>query len=258
MKTIKILILFSAVFYQSCITFKESTVTVANNKSIEAGNCSISSTGIVNMNMFGVIKADLMPNSIKIKYDSTIIYIDPINVNDPEKADYIFVTHKHLDHFSKKDIKELSKTKSIVIGPGTVTKKLKGYNVRTAFIGDTIDYDDIKYETVESYNTNSKIHKKGSNFVGYVITCGTDRIYIAGDTDLIPEMKDLEDITVAIMPIGVGKTAMNPESAAEAARIIKPGIVIPVHYELNRNSESEFLQYVDKDTETVFFITTED
>lgn len=88
-------------------------------------------------------------------------------------------------------------------------------------------------------------HKKGNNNVGYVITLGNKRIYLAGDTDLIPEMKELHDINLAFLPIGEGKTAMDPQSAAEAANIIRPGIVIPTHYETGENKPADFSKLVD-------------
>ncbi len=216
-------------------------------------NCKISSTGAVYMNIFGMIKIDFLPAGCKIEMDSIVVYADPVVVEDTVKADYIFITHNHLDHFLKKDVKKLSKSGTLIIGPKSVTKKIKETGTKTVSIGDTIDFGRIKYEVVESYNTRSKIHKKGSNYVGYVISCDTTRIYVAGDTDLIPEMEELENITVAIIPIGEGKTAMDPQSAAKAISIIRPELVIPVHYELKQGREEEFLKWVDDEVRVTFF-----
>lgn len=68
--------------------------------------------------------------------------------------------------------------------------------------------------------------------VGYVITCDKIRIYHAGDTDFIPEMNKLKDITFALVPLGEGNTAMNPETAARAVNVIQPEFAGPMHYEL--------------------------
>ena len=248
MKSIKYFIIIGFVF-QSCITFKHSTLRKQNFEPLKIENCKISSTGAVYMNWGGIIKADFMPAGIKIEMDDIILYADPLVVDDTVKADYIYITHSHLDHFSKPDIKKLSNLETIIIGPKTVTKKIKDNPFKTVHIGEKYDFGRVKCEVVESYNVNSKIHKKGDKFVGYVLTCDNVRIYIAGDTDLIPEMEELENISVAIIPIGTGKTAMDPNSAAKAANLIKPRIVIPIHYEMKLNKENEFIEKVNKDIE---------
>lgn len=197
-----------------------------------------------------------MPSGIKILYDTLTIYVDPAGLKNPEPADYIFITHSHLDHFSKKDIEKISKSGTIIAGPITVTRKLKKYRTKTMKVGEEIDLGSIRCIATESYNLNSSIHKKGDKYLGYVITCDTTRIYITGDTDFIPEILELESIDVAILPIGEGKTAMDHKSAAMAANFLKPGIVIPVHYELYQNREEEFLKWVEPGIEVKFMYTT--
>ncbi|MFC2137563.1 MBL fold metallo-hydrolase [Bacteroidota bacterium] len=251
MKSIKSILIFGIVF-QSCITFKHSALRKHNVDPVEIENCKISSTGAVYMNWGGIIKADFMPAGIKIEMDDILIYADPLVVDDATKANYIYITHSHLDHFSKSDVRKLSTQETIIIGPKTVTKKIKDCPFKTAVVGEKFDFGRIKCEVVESYNINSKIHKPGSKYVGYVLTCDKVKIYIAGDTDFIPEMEELENITVAIIPIGTGKTAMDPLSAAKAANLIKPKIVIPVHYKMGLDKEKEFLENVDNDIEVKF------
>jgi L-ascorbate metabolism protein UlaG (beta-lactamase superfamily) len=253
MKKSNLFFLIIVIMFQSCITFKHSSLRIPDMKSIETGNCKISSTGAVYMNWFGIIKTDFMPTGIKIESDGKLIYIDPLVVDDTVKADYIFITHNHFDHFSKHDIEKLSKPETIIIGPKTISKKIKNIEVRTIVTGDTLDFGRIECEVVASYNLNSNMHKKGNKNAGYIISCDTTRIYIAGDTDFIPEMGELGKITVAIIPIGTGKTAMNPQSAAKAANLIRPEIVIPIHYEMGQNKEKEFLQLVDKSIEVKLF-----
>lgn len=253
MKTIQIIFITLGILLQSCITIKQSSLRVPNSEKIEIGNCKISSSGAIYMNIFGIIKTDFIPASTKIEFRDLTLYTDPLVIDDTSKADYIFITHNHPDHFSKSMIDQLTIPETIIIGPKTVTKKLKHYNTKTISIGDKVDFGDIKCEVVESYNLNSSMHKKGSNFVGYLISCDTINIYVAGDTDFIPEMKELKDITVAIIPIGEGKTAMNPQTAAEAVNLIKPKVVIPIHYELEQNREKEFLELVNEGIEVKYF-----
>ena len=239
--------------FTSCISITKSTLRESVPPVIEINNCEITSSGAVYMNIFGYIKADFVPASVKIVCDDLVIYCDPLIVEDTAKADYIFITHNHLDHFSKKDIDKLIKPETVLIAPKNITKKYSHIENYSAKTGTLSNLGKIQFEVVESYNTNSKIHKKGSNFVGYVIAFDTTRIYIAGDTDFIPEMKELVDIAVAIVPIGEGRTAMNPEDAAEAVNMINPAIAIPVHYELNKNKERIFLENVNDPIEVRFF-----
>jgi L-ascorbate metabolism protein UlaG (beta-lactamase superfamily) len=257
MKKTCLIILIIGILFQSCIKIVQSSYRIPNPKCIETGNCKISSTGAVYLKMFGIIKTDFVSAGIKIEFDSLLIYIDPLDVDDTVKADYIFITHNHLDHFSKTDIKKLTKPETIFVGPGTISKNIsKNFRnniLKTVVPGDYIDFGKIKCEVAFSYNLNSKMHKKGNDNVGYIISCDSTRIYIAGDTDFIPEMKELKNITVAIIPIGTGKTAMNPHEAAKAANLIHPKIVIPIHYKLRQNQEKEFTELVDKNIEVNFF-----
>ena len=245
--------LLITVLIQSCVSFKPSTLRPAELNGLEIDRCKISSPGPVYMNLFGLIKADLLPAAVRIEFGSTVIYIDPLSFKDTIKADYIFITHNHLDHFSKPEIEKLSGPETIIIGPQSIVKGIKDREVRLVNVGETIEFDAFNCEVVEAYNLQSGMHKQGSNFVGYVFTLDQTRIYVAGDTDFIPEMRELEGIKVAIVPIGEGKTAMNPQTAAQAVNIIHPEFVIPVHYEMAQNREFEFKELVEKDIEVLFF-----
>jgi L-ascorbate metabolism protein UlaG (beta-lactamase superfamily) len=246
MKRSGLLVLLAFLAIQSCVTLKPGTISLSEPEGIRAGNCMISSTGVVYVNLFGIKKANFLPNSIKIEHTGLNIYIDPFRVQDSGRADYIFITHNHFDHFSKTCIKAISKPGTLIIAPECVSKKLKDYDVRTVYPGDKGESGNISYEAIPSYNIISNMHKRKFNYTGFVISCDTVRIYIAGDTDLVPEMRDLKDITVAILPIGVGKTAMDPLKAAEAANIIKPRIVIPCHFNLGEGNESLFSKNLDR------------
>ncbi|MCD6471435.1 MBL fold metallo-hydrolase [bacterium] len=158
--------------------------------------------------------------SFKIKAVNKIIYIDPYNITEDEKADFILVTHEHFDHFDPKSIKAISDDKTIVIGPPTERK------IKT---GETLTFDNIKIEAVEAYNVEKSFHPRGLG-VGYLIEIDKKTIYHAGDTDFIPEMKNLAGkIDVALLPIG-GTYTMDIKDAVEAVKTIKPKYVIPMHY----------------------------
>ncbi len=253
MKPAILLITFLGLCLSSCITIRKSSLDLADEQIIERTNVTLSSTGPVFMNILGLIKTDFVSPGVRIVSGETLIYADPVVVEETSEADIILVTHNHLDHFSRKTIYRLSGVNTLVVGPKTVTKKLKKRNTHTAQIGELITHGDIQVEVVESYNLQSSMHKKGSNFLGYVILVGEEKIYIAGDTDLIPEMKELKNISIAILPIGEGKTAMNPRTAAEAVRLIRPELVIPVHYELGKGREEEFRNYLSDSTHLEFF-----
>lgn len=180
----------------------------------------------------------LIHASLRIVADGKEIEVDPVGkmgdrVTDYAsfpKADLILVTHEHYDHLDPAAIKELSKPDTLVIanpnsagilGYGEV---MKNGDVKELAAGITV-------EAVPAYNTSAdklQFHPKGRDN-GYVLTLDGVRIYIAGDTEVIPEMKDLKDIDIAFLPCNLPYT-MTPEQVIEAARIIKPRVLYPYHY----------------------------
>lgn len=92
----------------------------------------------------------------------------------------------------------------------------------------------IKVEAVPAYNLVHKrdngqfFHPKGIGN-GYVLTFGDKRIYVAGDTENIPEMKALQGIDCAFLPMNLPYT-MTPEMVSDAAKAFKPKILYPYHY----------------------------
>ncbi len=164
--------------------------------------------------------------SFKIKGNS-VIFVDPYVLNDDsEKADIILVTHEHYDHCDVGNIEKLKKDDTVIVSPPACKGKVKG-NLTTVMPGDSVSIKGVEIKAVDSYNISKPFHSKNSG-VGYVFKVNNLRIYHAGDTDFIPEMKDIE-ADVALLPIG-GTYTMNIKEAAEAAMAIKPRIVIPMHY----------------------------
>ena len=177
------------------------------------------------------------------------IYIDPVNAEETDKADYILVTHSHRDHFSPKDIERIKKNSTIIISRSDVAAKLGG-QVRIVNQGDYLNLHNIKIKTIAAYNIDKPFHKRALG-VGFIIEVEDKKIYHAGDTDYIPEMEiksDFSDIDVALLPVG-GTYTMNAKEAAKAANTIKPKIAIPMHYGSivgTKKDANKFKELVDK------------
>lgn len=161
-----------------------------------------------------------------------IIYIDPYQINSSEKADLILITHGHYDHCSVEDIQKISKPETIIVATTDCISKFAGKvevaNVKLIEPGKKIDIEGVKIEAVHAYNPKKQFHPKSNDWVGYIVEVNGKRIYHAGDTDIIPEMKKIK-ADIALLPIG-GTYTMTPEEAAEAANIINPKIAIPIHF----------------------------
>jgi len=170
--------------------------------------------------------------SFQIKANGKNIYIDPYEGEYAEKADLVLVTHSHFDHCDASKIEKVKKKDTVIICPPECVSRLSG-NVKAIKPGEKIEVDGVTVEAVHAYNykrfrsPGNPFHPKGFGN-GYIITVGGKRIYHAGDTDFIPEMRDLKNISLALLPSGGTYTMDNPE-AAEAALAIKPEAVIPMH-----------------------------
>ncbi len=157
-----------------------------------------------------------------------IIYTDPYNIKSPDKADIICITHEHYDHCSPDDVKKIQTKDTVIVAPADCTNKLTG-NVKTIKPGQTITVKGISIEAVPAYNTNKQFHPISKGWVGYIITVSSTRIYLAGDTDFIPEMKSLKNIDIALLPVS-GTYVMTAQEAVQAALAIQPTVAIPMHY----------------------------
>jgi len=163
-----------------------------------------------------------------IKGDGKTIAIDPFQVKDSEPADIILVTHEHYDHCSPEDIQKLQKASTVIVTEASSAAKLSG-DVRVVQPGDKLTVEGIQIEVVPSYNTNKSFHPKQNGWLGFIVTVEGVRLYHAGDTDLIPEMVSF-DVDVALLPVS-GTYVMTAEEAVEAAKMIKPKLAIPMHYD---------------------------
>lgn len=182
--------------------------------------------------LIGNVKLDWLGHSSFKITNKKVIYIDPYNVPPDEKADIILITHGHSDHCSLEDIKGIVKDGTIILIPPDCQSKLsdiQGIDIHLVKPGKKIGAFGIIVEAVPAYNLNKNFHEKSNEWVGYIINTDGKRIYHAGDTDFIPEMKELKEIDVALLPVG-GTYTMDAKEAAEAANTIKPKLAIPMHY----------------------------
>ncbi len=168
-------------------------------------------------------------SSIRIQSDTAVIRIDPFKIEgEPHDADIIFITHDHYDHYSPEDIQKVSKPDTILATPKNMEQQLSGMNAVLFTPGETGEVRGIPVEAVASYNIMKPFHPKSKGNVGYVMTVDGQRIYVAGDTDSIREIKAVRCDT-AIVPIG-GLYTMNASEAASVVNEIHPKTAIPVHY----------------------------
>ena len=174
--------------------------------------------------------------SLMFAFGGKIIHVDPFSrLADYSKlpqADMILLTHEHRDHLDLKALEHLQADKTKIILTKNCAQQVKGGIIMKN--GDVKTVDGLKIEAVPAYNLvhmrseGVPFHPKG-NGNGYVITFGDMRIYVAGDTENIPEMKQLKDIDVAFLPMNLPYT-MTPEMVADAARAFKPKVLYPYHY----------------------------
>lgn len=175
--------------------------------------------------------------SVMLNYGGKIIYVDPTtyfgtaDYSDKFKADIILITHDHFDHYDFKTLNALMKENTRIIAPGSLSKSITYAqilrNTQSVNIGDVMIEAMPAYNLVRGPGEGKKYHSPGAGN-GYVLTLGSQRVYIAGDTECTPEVKALKNIDVAFLPID-GVYTMSPEEAAACAEAIKPKVVYPYH-----------------------------
>ncbi|HQE79774.1 MAG TPA: MBL fold metallo-hydrolase [Syntrophorhabdaceae bacterium] len=166
-------------------------------------------------------------DTFKITVDKTI-YIDPFKIKSKDTADIVLITHGHHDHCSPEDIGKITGPKTLIITPQSCAEKISG-NIKVVKREDNLDINGITIEVVPAYNVNKQYHPRSADGVGYIFDIKGIKIYHAGDTDRIPEMKGFRKINIALLPVS-GKYVMTAEEAVLAALDIKPDIAIPMHY----------------------------
>jgi len=168
-------------------------------------------------------------SAFRIEDGATQIYIDPFKLPAGlPKADIIFITHAHFDHFSMEDIAKIKTEHTIIVATKDVASKF-GDLVVVVVPSKSYIIGKLKVTTVPAYNLDKKFHPKENKWVGYIITLSNGQnIYHAGDTDFIPEMREIST-DIALLPCG-GTYTMTATQAADAANSFKPKVLIPMHY----------------------------
>jgi L-ascorbate metabolism protein UlaG (beta-lactamase superfamily) len=167
-----------------------------------------------------------------------IYFIDPYELpeKNEDRADLIFITHAHHDHLSLGDIDHILKPETTVIATPDSLKELKIPDSQKFPVGPDNFYTvkGVPFDTVPAYNTKperANFHPRSNNWVGYILTVNKQKIYHAGDTDFIPEMRELssKSLDIAMLPMG-GTYTMEVDEMIDAANTIAAKITIPMHY----------------------------
>ena len=174
----------------------------------------------------------LCHSSIRIEEDN-VIYIDPFKISkDYNDADYIFCTHSHYDHFSPEDIEKVRKENTIFVVTQDIKEKAETLfgkeNIFVVKPGEKYQIKGLEVETTYAYNENKAFHPKQNEWVGYIINANGKKYYIAGDTDNIKGIQNIE-CDIALIPIG-GTYTMDYQESAQLANHIKATTIIPTHY----------------------------
>jgi L-ascorbate metabolism protein UlaG (beta-lactamase superfamily) len=174
--------------------------------------------------------------TLMFTFAGKVIHVDPVSreadYSHLPKADLILVTHEHGDHLDAKAIDIIRQEKTDLVLTENCTDKVKGGIIMKN--GDVKTVQGLKIEAIPAYNI---LHKRGSGAPfhpkgignGYVIAFADKKVYVAGDTEDTPEMKELRDIDIAFLPMNLPYT-MTPEMVADAAKVFKPKILYPYHY----------------------------
>jgi len=193
--------------------------------------------------------------TLMFNFDAKIIHIDPFSrlaeYSKLPNADVILITHHHGDHLDTEALKQVRTDSTILIITKAGAKQVEGGDIMNN--GDVRDVMGIEVEAVPAYNL---VHKRDNGAVyhpkgegnGYILTFGDKRVYIAGDTENTPEMKNLKNIDYAFLPMNLPYT-MTPEMVADAVNAFKPKVLFPYHYGDTDTSKLIELLQNNKDTE---------
>ena len=160
-----------------------------------------------------------------------LIYSDPFNIKSAaHDADIILITHSHFDHYSPDDIRKVMKSDTVIVCPSSMTEPQElGLTVKQVTAGARFEVLGMRFEAVPAYNMGKPFHPQSNGWLGYIINSPEHgRIYIAGDTDITPDNKQVK-CDIALIPAGGTYTA-DASQAAELVNTICPKYAIPIHY----------------------------
>lgn len=177
--------------------------------------------------------------SLFFEHNGMVIHVDPYSsLTDYSKllkADFILVTHQHGDHLDSAALASIYKWGTTIYWTKECQKSNKlNFPSNVVGNGDKFVLNGINVDVVPAYNIVNKrqngtpFHSKGEGN-GYIFTFGNLRVYVAGDTENIPEMSSFGIVDIAFLPMNLPYT-MTPEMVFEAVRMINPKILYPYHF----------------------------
>ena len=193
-------------------------------------------------------------SSIRID-EEKVIYSDPYNISGaPHDADIILITHTHFDHYSPDEIRKVMNPGTVVVCLSSMTEPQElGLTVKQVTAGEKFEVLGVRFEAVPAYNTGKPFHPGSNGWLGYIIDSPDHgRLYIAGDTDITPDNKQVK-CDIALIPAG-GTFTTDAVQAAELVNTIRPKYAIPIHYGTVAGSPEDgeiFRKAVDSGTEVV-------
>ena len=163
-----------------------------------------------------------------------VVYFDPFHLQEaPQDGDLILITHDHYDHFSPEDIRRVASEKAVLVMPVSLKAAAleAGFpesRILTADPWETLTVAGVSVETVPAYNLGKPFHRPEKRWLGYVVTLGGTRYYVAGDTDENEDNRQVK-CDVALVPVG-GTYTMTADEAAAFVNHLKPRAAVPTHY----------------------------
>jgi L-ascorbate metabolism protein UlaG (beta-lactamase superfamily) len=193
-------------------------------------------------------------SGFRLRVGRSVVYIDPYRVpGGSPPADLILVTHGHYDHFSPQDVERLSTRDTWLVGPAAVAERVAGRVLSIAPGGQLEDelVRGVHVAAISAYNTSKRdgegraFHPRDAGWVGYELNVRGERLYHAGDTDVIPEMDGVSGVDVALLPVS-GVYVMTAHEAAEAARRIQPRVAVPMHWGEHIGTEADARAFAER------------
>lgn len=184
--------------------------------------------------------------SVKIQNCGKTIYIDPFRLKQPDKADLILITHSHFDHFSPDDLKLIISTDTWIFCPTELTSQLLAFGAAKVIPvqpGFETEWRGIQIKAVPMYNLlKTDKHPKDKGWIGYLLNLCNVWLYHTGDTELIPEMKNIK-CDIIMLPLGQTYTMNSVEDAVQAVIDTNASVAIPIHYGIYEGSYDNALKF---------------
>jgi L-ascorbate metabolism protein UlaG (beta-lactamase superfamily) len=186
----------------------------------------------------------IQQSCFRIEGNHVKIYTDPISISTTDVADLILITHPHGDHYSQADIDKLTGPNTVIVTPADCPYTGTAKRI-TMIPGDEYCIKGIKVQAVPAYNIiKTQFHTVANNWLGYIITMNGVSIYDAGDTERIPEMKDIK-CDIALVPLGQTYTMNSVEEAAASVMDVGATVAIPMHFGFYEGTIEDALLFKD-------------